>query len=473
LSAATLLLYFVLPSAISLLDSVHNVFITLVPNESLRFLSYQFNLPYTFSQMAPAASKKAFDNALVATTQTASTRKPHTETHTKYITVTSNSFPPHDPAKNSAPKPSLVHGIVPGRSHSPSLSTALSTMTTPTLPGHSTLTTFPRRSTYSRPSPPGVLYPEAIVPHSAYTYTHQHHPHTVQHPEGMDNNNSNVLWYLPFDLEVPIFAVIMLWLAWAGLAWCITSPPRTWWKTEEQKERRPLDKPSKYVKYTRGEQGEGETIHLHEYTHINISPREDNEGEVRRRTRHRRHTSPALHESSACTPKTTIRRDAPSPALSSPQNPFLHPPNHHTSRQSLNPRNSAEYMAQHARFFAGNTSSLSLYSPIPSVHSRTPSSSASETGDYAAMNTADIEALEAGTGAELTPRWASETGGHERKTSWVDLSIGKMEDVVSGWVESLAKWTDGSDDEELVLLVVDRRREDERAVPRRRQVKVE
>jgi hypothetical protein len=89
------------------------------------------------------------------------------------------------------------------------------------------------------------------------------------------------------------------------------------------------------------------------------------------------------------------------------------------------------------------------------------------------MNTADIEALEAGTGAKLTPRWASETGGHERKTSWVDLSIGKMEDVVSGWVESLTKWTDGSDDEELVLPVVNRRREGGMVVPRRRQVKVE
>jgi hypothetical protein len=53
------------------------------------------------------------------------------------------------------------------------------------------------------------------------------------------------------------------------------------------------------------------------------------------------------------------------------------------------------------------------------------------------------------------------------------MSIGKMEDVVSGWVESLTKWTDGSDDEELVLPVVDRRREDGMAVPRRRQVKVE
>jgi hypothetical protein len=420
--------------------------------------------------MAPAASKKASENALVATTQTASTRKPHTKTHTKYVTITTTddtfSLSPQTPSPNTA----LVHGIIPGRSHSPSLSTALSTMTTPKLPGRSTLITLPRRSTYPRPSPPGFLYPEAIVPHSAYTY--QHHPHTVQHPEGMDNNTHNVFWYLPFGLEVPIFAVIMLGLTWAGLAWCITFPPRTWWKSDDKKERRPLDKPSKYVKYSGGEQGEGETMYLHENTHINISPREDNEGEVRRRKRHRHHISPPLHESSKSTPGMTIRLGVPSPALSSPRNPFLHPPDPHTSRQTLNPRGSAEYMVQHARFFADTTFSPSIYSPTLSVHSRTPSSSASEMGDYATMDTADIEALEAGTGAELTPRWASETGGHERKTSWVDLSIGKMEDVVSGWVESLAKWTDGSD-EELVLPVVDRRREDGMAVPRRRQVKVE
>jgi hypothetical protein len=211
---------------------------------------------------------------------------------------------------------------------------------------------------------------------------------------------------------------------------------------------------------------------LHENAHIN-STLEHDEPKVRRRTRHRRHISPSLHKSSASTPGTTIRLDAPSPALSSPRNPFLHPPDPHTSRQTLSPRSSAEYMAQHARFFAATTSSPSIYSPTLSVHSRTPSSSASEMGDYTTMNTADIEALEAGTGAELTPRWASETGGHERKTSWVGMSIGKMEDVVSGWVESLTKWTDGSDDEELVLPVVDRRREDGMAVPRRRQVKVE
>jgi hypothetical protein len=107
------------------------------------------------------------------------------------------------------------------------------------------------------------------VPHSAYTY--QHHPHTVQHPGGMDNNTHNVLWYLPFGIEVPIFAMILLGLVLVGWA----SPPRTWWKTEEKKERRPLDKPSKYFKYTRGEQVQGETMYLHENTHIDISPRED------------------------------------------------------------------------------------------------------------------------------------------------------------------------------------------------------
>jgi len=59
------------------------------------------------------------------------------------------------------------------------------------------------------------------------------------------------------------------------------------------------------------------------------------------------------------------------------------------------------------------------------------------------MNTADIEALEAGT-APLTPRTAARKEDKE-KGSWVDLSLGRVEDAVNGFVGRVARWTDDAE----------------------------
>jgi hypothetical protein len=180
---------------------------------------------------------------------------------------------------------------------------------------------------------------------------------------------------------------------------------------------------------------------VHETTNINT--REKEGPEVRRRTRHRRHRS---YE-----PLTQM--PALSPALSSPRNSFL-PPTNPGSQSEFKSRTSAEYIAQHAAFFSSATRS-------PSVDNSALSSG--DLGDYAAMETADIEALEAGKGHERKEkRWLGNVGGlekHKRKKSWVDMGIGKAGIVVNEWVGSLARWTN-EDDEGDVLPLVSRRRED-------------
>jgi hypothetical protein len=401
--------------------------------------------------MPPAVFKKDFDATIAAEatptaqattqTQTASTHKLHTEKHTTFLTVIiaddtlpAASLSPQNPAANSA----SVRDIIPiSRSSPPPPPPTPSAKTMKTA-----FITAPRRSTYPRPSPPSFLYPEAILPQSAYTYQRK-----MQHPA---LPGSNVIGYLPFGLEAVVGLVLLLGLVWAGFRWCVTSPARRW--SGKKKERRPLDKPSRYVASPRKHE-EVPTIHLHENT--NIDPRETGRPEVRRRRRHRSYE-----------PST---QNTPSPAPSSPRNPFLLLPNPSAQRKELKLRTSSEYIAQHTTFFASPA-------PSPSAYGSAPSSSNS--GDYAAMDTADIEALEAGNGHERKKSWVGKVEGmetHQRRKSWVDMGIGKAGDVVSGLVGSLARWTD-EDEEGDLLPVAGKRGEDGFVLPvvdRRRQVKVE
>lgn len=215
----------------------------------------------------------------------------------------------------------------------------------------------------------------------------------------------------------------------------INFPPRTWtlsrkdiWMFGEEKgskERRPLDKPSKYTKSTEIDRNElgitsgAKTPAL--YLHMN-----DHNEEHGIELKHRRH-QPSGHRRSHSTHTTAIRFDippTPSLPIDSPPNPFLSPPdiNYH----NLQPRSSSEWLAQHAAFFS-STSSTS---------SRMPSHSSD---DY------DIEALEAGT----TPRTVKV---NRRSVSWVDLGLEKVEGAVSEFVGKVARWTDDEGDGEVVLL---------------------
>jgi hypothetical protein len=346
-----------------------------------------------------------------------------------------------------------------------------------TMPIDRSSTAISRRSDYLCPSPPGFLYPQPIVPRAAY----EQQQNLIQHPQSAGTiDNSSVIWYLPYGLKTLLFTIIVLGFAWAIAAWLITFFPQTWscsshnckwwsrfvpWDTvvEKQKqERRPLDKPSKYIKNDAGGDREGNEnvlmpmIHLHKNTHHKTSPSRGEQGvEVKRRPRYQQHVSlceASQYESTPCTPttaKSPIHVD--NMPLSSPLNlAFLQVQNTHLfpTYATLNTSTSSEWLAHHAHhahFFT---------TPTPSMHSRT--HSLADSADYAAMNTADIEALEAGNAASLEPRgWGLKK--HERKTSWVDFGKEKVEDVVSGWVDRVARWTE-NDDDGVLLPVVNRRR---------------
>jgi hypothetical protein len=251
--------------------------------------------------------------------------------------------------------------------------------------------------------------------------------------------NSNVIWYLPYGLEVLIFTVMFSGVAWAVLVWLINFPPQTWSRPSwliiggamhVERETRPLDKPSKYTKRVEGEaNGHDSTtsakapgMYVHDNEHIEEQGIE---------LKHRRH-KPTEHRRSHSNPSAAIRFDIPSPPcvpIDSPPNPFLHLPEvtYLSPPHRLQPRSSSEWLAQHAAFFSSTASNASR---APSYCS----------DDY------DMEVLEAGT-APLTPKSVA-VKTYRTSMSWMDLGLGKVEGAVNGFVGKVAKWTDNDDDDD-------------------------
>ncbi|KAH6060427.1 hypothetical protein HBI67_137860 [Parastagonospora nodorum] len=287
-------------------------------------------------------------------------------------------------------------------------------------PSPSTLSTSIRQSTYPRPSPPGFLYPDPIVPRAVQNQLQ--HAYTTQCTDMTGHATSNVIWYLPYGLEVLIFTVMVIGLAWAGRVFLLTFPPRTWRakKEGEKEERRPVNKPSKYA--GRDAHGRG-----------NTSAREGMEEHVE--LKHRRQPE---HQRSKSSPAPAIRFNIPA-AIDSPPNPFLYPPSptqYLSPPHALQPRTSSEWLRQHAAFFSATSSSYSHASSVEYDQ------------EY------DIEALEAGT----APRSPS-LKAHKKNLSWADLSLERMEGAVSGWMGKVARWTDDDGDEGVLLPVVNGRQQ--------------
>ncbi|KAH7071369.1 hypothetical protein BKA63DRAFT_568505 [Paraphoma chrysanthemicola] len=158
---------------------------------------------------------------------------------------------------------------------------------------------------------------------------------------------------------------------------------------------------------------------------------------------------------SRSTPPSAIRiavaEGVPAGALTSPENTFLQPPPRDVESQEnggthavvVKPRNSSEWLTAHAAFFSSGNSTSSPTGTTP----RHPTLSTPD------LDTADIEALEAGT-ATLKPRrlTAPTRASYPKSKSWADLRLSRVEDTVNGWVGSLARWTDDTGGDEGVLL---------------------
>ncbi|KAH7079594.1 hypothetical protein FB567DRAFT_595587 [Paraphoma chrysanthemicola] len=141
-------------------------------------------------------------------------------------------------------------------------------------------------------------------------------------------------------------------------------------------------------------------------------------------------------------------------ALTSPENSFLQAPPGNVESQETGghavsgwkPRSSREWLTAGAAVFSsGNSTSPICTTPALPLPSNTP--------HIIDLDTADIEALEAGT-APPTPRelTASTKASYPKSKSWADLKLSRVEDTVNGWVGSLARWTDDTGGDEGVLL---------------------
>jgi hypothetical protein len=415
--------------------------------------------------------------------QTTSAGKRFAETRTRTITITitlsddnrpSFSRPPHNAGARStfdSFQSSVLHGVVPRSSLSLPASTPLPSSGTIKAPSETRppdTRTVAKRSNYPRPSPPCFLYPEPIVPRAS------HEQRSMQHPSLPGNMTGDVIWYLPYGLEVLIFTVTFLCFAWAVLVCLITFPPRTWgrifanndddpimkqrekpnWVREDDKmERRPFDKPNKYaLQYSVSASDKEVTsdrattsssqaaeIYLHDNKHTSSTTFLEEHGfEMKHRTPHRRLPSGTTHPRLQTTATHGAHSPTQSPQPPPPLNSFLYPSGtFHSSQQPLHTHTSSEWLAQHTAFFSTNTS-------------RTLSPNASTLSDHE-LATADMEALEAGT-ASSTPRSITK---HKRQESWVDLGLARVEDALNGFVGRVARWTDddGGGEESLLPVV--------------------
>jgi hypothetical protein len=361
----------------------------------------------------------------------------HTNTHTQTITII-----PAEHMASSTSRPAPVKGDVgsiycdmfhrsPRGLHSPTSLPSRNTLAAPRV------STPARRSICFYPSPPDFQYPHTNIPRTACEM--------LQSTPNMTGAPSNTIWYLPYGLEVLICTVMVLGLVWMGLVMLLNFPPATWtWGGTARDERRPLDKSSKRFSICRRHSAtgdKGEDAGLSAQTPSTSCSREDPRlAEPGIKLTHRRHQNPtSTYQRSHSSPTTVTRFAKPqsSPCIPSPPNPFLRPPVKVPTL--LNTPSTPEWLANHTAFFSTNLS----VSRTPSLHSSRQSCVAG-TDDY------DVEALEAGT-TPLKPRIVKK---HERKGSWVDLGLGRVEDAVSGFVGRVARWTDEEEGEGMLLPVV-------------------
>jgi len=285
-----------------------------------------------------------------------------------------------------------------------------------------------RRSTYPRPSPPGFFYPEPIVPRSMYEGEAG-----MRYMDVGRSGGGNMLGYRSFGFEGVVFTILLLGFAWAAFMTVLKFPPHTWRffacceataEERQKQDRRPIDKPSKYAP-PESLSTTSSSTYLPRTAHLNNTYPSNRHGTSSSGTiRFNLSPSPSPTPSLSSTPS--------SPIIPSPPNPFLTPPPPYTA-PTLHHRTSTEWRAQRTVFFSPSSTPPPSRSPSPkptSTHS--PTSSITSREDYAAMNEADIMALEEGS----TPTLRRKVD----KGSWVDLK--KVEDAVNGLMGRVARWTD-------------------------------
>jgi hypothetical protein len=456
--------------------------------------------------MAPAATLESYTSPYPPSSNHAryqdapplSSKLPRTviKTHTITIYVTadedaSTPLSPQTPADLAVERPTNgvdIYGVIPGlrspspRAAPPTFST-IAASTGNTLPHTRTKTS---NSKYPRPSPPGFLYPLDIVPRhaTAMSSPSQGFPQTQQSSPGLGRSAapSNVIWYLPYGLEVLIFTIVVLGLVWTVLIWGVNYAAEVSDANSKEREKgkgnsreeggkkktKPVDKPSKYAPAARRRSSTCENERVAQNPSATTSARkiykhENLVGEVEltQRPRHRRQVSHPVASSNFTigSDVSTPRKPSPTPPRktpTSPSNPFPSPPftsPTHLAPPSvpLKPRSSAEWLAERELYFSHTT-------PTP----RNPSHRSISPNSTFDLDTAQLEALEAGvtpivprTSNLRTPR-SSGSEKERKRGSWVDLGLGGLrmvDDAVGVFVGKVVRWTDDDDDWEGEMLL--------------------
>ncbi|KAI2488055.1 hypothetical protein Ptr902_02188 [Pyrenophora tritici-repentis] len=427
-------------------------------------------------------------------------RETSTCCHISYTPVTSTNNTQHSEKESDHLQ---IHGVVPGgrrvnveTSSNPGSPPLHSAATTPhTLPHEQTTATTPptprkTSSSYPRPSPPGFLYPDPIVPPSVSLSQFADalaDANAITAPRALIpmSQPNTVLIRLPTEYKLLLLAtliVAVLAAAWSLLVCCMSVPPG-WWKKGwgngqgKKKERRPVDKVSKYrgVRETHGGGQDGEEIEMrHQPRHTlqrnitwdgqQVSSSSTYGNNATATVRQRVVSSAPGTPFPPTSTSTAASALTPNSTLSSPVNPFLDPPTPNTlHEQGRVRRTSMEWKRDHAAFFHSTYTSSSLQNPFADTSTHTAAStstsrftsipltprrpySRSRSPRLSPIHRTDteaLEAMEAGTAPPPAGSTADEKSDVLSKSmSFIGEGLGIMDGAVDGFVARVARWTD-------------------------------
>lgn len=439
--------------------------------------------------------------------RTMATRASFTEHHRKDIESERTSRT--SCVENNTPALRIV-GVVPG--NLPTSSTPLDCLSQRAMtisandvtpPGPSTTRSSdtrrtPRTSSYARPSPPGFIYPHAIVPQREQAI------HTkLSHREIVPKADSRAIMDTTIDLpEMPMGVVIfmcvcmVLGLIWSVAVWRVNyalgasdaeeqqtvsrhGKKRGIWgrlmvrnekrKTDKKGKEKSLDKTSKYAPIPTTSSTSSSSASTHSRsggepvtstaTGVVTQRRSayDSDDEDDQTPFIRMRKLPRRSVNAQKIAGNPPQQSSPhSPALApwygsnlcteatpvSPENPYLPVP-------PQRPRSEGDYVKAHTAFFTPGASSLQP--SISKTHARTPSPAHTDSGSSPHFSFEDFDALEAQNPRPDLLRAKSDDGsdgGIRRNWSWINTVDGAVNAAVNGFV----RWTEDDGGEEALLL---------------------
>lgn len=350
-----------------------------------------------------------------------------------------------------------IHGIVPKSPHS--------TKT------HDIHTPSRRKSTYPRPSPPAFWYTDRIVPLPAPPPRLQGPmppspptPHPTLNP-GIQSSETrgNVLWYLPYGLEVLIFTSLAVGVCVWGVVMLLNFRPGGWnwtcngmggWRREGRGRTGVERKKVGYESECEGEESlllqDMSTSVRQKDTCTNDEKEEEDEDEdciSILPARQLRHSSKSAKHGYA-------------PHFSTPTN--LKTKTNTNANPAFHPRSSSEWLAEREAFFTeipskttttvNNSSSSSVDPNIHQPPSSNPIFSSQSTSASASTSESEeniLCTLEEGITpcSDMQRSHLSVTAEKMASRTWLDRSLDFLDQGLDDVIESLVRWMNDDDEE--------------------------